>query len=625
MKVLRVVSILIVLIMLSGCLTGHDYRSFGRSAMERKDYVSAIDYFKTAVNMDPSNEYNHAWLGVAYDEMGQYNDAIVHLKKATELNPKNAASHNRLGAAYHHAGKNQEAVTALKKAIHLNPTEPSNFRWLANAYNDLKQYDDAIAAAKRAIELKPDLASAYNALGISHGKKKQYAEAFNAFKKVIELNPKLAKAHFNYGYLLMEKNSFKEALSYMKKAVELEPNDAENNIGLSAVYTHGGKYADALDAVNKAIELQTTTGIGATVDIGFLMDFWAGLKHYLIVSALMENSPASKVGIQVGDKIIEIDGKSTAGWDREKTVQHLRGAEGTKVVLTIERKEAKKSIEQTVVREKIYSKGAAFSFGLRSLIHRYKGNKEESFKDAEKAYSLDSTDDGVRMSIGAAYLDRGNYDEAIKLLSQVKDGAPARVLEATAYARQKDFKKAAAIYNAVSEDDEYFSASVPRREDLKALFVEFKPIMAEHRKKAKENEAKGDYKNALAELSEAIKVADDSDAKDLRGEILRLVRRMPSTPEISEEARRHALRGEAMIRNGEFENAAKEFKKAIKIAPYAAKLYFNTALLYADMKRYPEAIRYMKAYTEMAPEAPDVRTAKDEIIKWEYLMEKGKK
>jgi len=43
------------------------------------------------------------------------------------------------------------------------------------------------------------------------------------------------------------------------------------------------------------------------------------------------------------------------------------------------------------------------------------------------------------------------------------------------------------------------------------------------------------------------------------------------------------------------------------------------------MKKYPEAIRHMKTYTEMAPEAPDVRTAKDEMIKWEYLMEKGKK
>ncbi|MBS3907994.1 MAG: tetratricopeptide repeat protein [Syntrophaceae bacterium] len=615
MKVLRVVSILIVLIMLTGCLTGHDYMRFGRSAVERKDYVSAIDYFKTAVNMEPSNAYNHAWLGRAYFEMGQYNDAIVHLKKATELNPKGEDFYALLGMAYSRAGKNQEAVTALKKAIHLKPTDPDNFTWLAHTYNYLKQYDDAIAAAKRAIELKSDYAEAYNALGIAYGKKKQYAEAFNAFKKVIELNPKLAKAHFNYGHLLMEKNSFKEALSYMKKAVELDPNDAENNIGLLAVYTHDGKYDDALAAVNKVITLQTITGIGINSSIE---------GGYTVVKGVMEKGLAKKADIQVGDKIIKVDGKSTKGWTGEKVTQSLRGAAGTQVVLTIERKEAKRPLEQTVVREKIYSKGASTSFGFRSLIHRYKGNKEESFKDAEKAHSLDSTDDWVRIPLGAAYLDNGKFDEAIKLLSLVNESPPARILEATAYARLKDFKKASAIYNAITEDDEYFSTSVPRREDQKALFVEFKPLIAEHRKKAKENEAKGDYKNALAELSEAIKVADDSDAKDLRGEILRLVRRMPSTPEISEEARKHALRGEVMIRNGEFENAAKEFKTAIKMAPYAAKLYFNTAILYADMKKYPEAIRHMKTYTEMAPEAPDVRTAKDEMIKWEYLMEKKK-
>ena len=40
------------------------------------------------------------------------------------------------------------------------------------------------------------------------------------------------------------------------------------------------------------------------------------------------------------------------------------------------------------------------------------------------------------------------------------------------------------------------------------------------------------------------------------------------------------------------------------------------------MEDYAEAIRNMKIYLQAAPDAPNVRVAKDEIIKWELMLEK---
>ena len=121
----------------------------------------------------------------------------------------------------------------------------------------------------------------------------------------------------------------------------------------------------------------------------------------------MEKSPAKKADILAGDKIIKIDGKSTKDWNIEKVVQTVRGTAGSKVVLTVERKGEEK-IEKTITRETIITKEAALSFGLRSLAYRYKGSLEAALTDAEKAYSLDSSNDYARLSLGAAYLDRGN-------------------------------------------------------------------------------------------------------------------------------------------------------------------------------------------------------------------------
>jgi len=470
--------------------------------------------------------------------------------------------------------KTKTGVLAHSKAIGLNELGELVSESIASAigeaakeaYKIVVQPEYAIGNIRKMISADPVNPILYLTLSSLNIKNKQYDEAITAAKRAIELKPDNAGAYNNLGHAYRMKKQYNEALSAFKKVIDLDPANVDCRVMMGSLLLDRGDSAGAIEAYKKAVELQPNN-----------------------IKPLLNLAKAYRLMGKYDDALVPVS----------------------------------KAIEMQT-KEKITAKSAGESFGLRSLIYRHKGNKEGSFRDAEKAYSLDAADEVARLSLGTAYLDRGQYDEAIKLLSHVKDSAPARILEATAYARQKDFKKASAIYNAITEDDEYFSTSVPRREDQKALFVEFKPLIAEHRKKAKENEAKGDYRNALAELSKAIMVSGDSDSKELRGEILRLVRRMPSTPEIPEEARKHALRGEAMIKDGEFENAAKEFRTAIKIAPYVAKLYFNTALLYADMKKYPEAIRHMKTYTEMAPEAPDVRTAKDEMIKWEYLMEKKK-
>lgn len=54
---------------------------------------------------------------------------------------------------------------------------------------------------------------------------------------------------------------------------------------------------------------------------------------------------------------------------------------------------------------------------------------------------------------------------------------------------------------------------------------------------------------------------------------------------------------------------------------FSARLYFNIALIEAKLEHYQNAIRYMNIYLEAAS---DARAAKNEIIKWEMLVEKAK-
>ncbi len=92
-------------------------------------------------------------------------------------------------------------------------------------------------------------------------------------------------------------------------------------------------YTKFLDPKEYAEESSSIKGSlkGIGVQIGFK-------DGKLTVIAPIEDTPAEKAGIQAGDEILEIDGKSTENISLEKASEQIRGEEGTFVKLLIKRK-----------------------------------------------------------------------------------------------------------------------------------------------------------------------------------------------------------------------------------------------------------------------------------------------
>ncbi len=73
-----------------------------------------------------------------------------------------------------------------------------------------------------------------------------------------------------------------------------------------------------------------------------------------VVSPLAD-TPAEAAGIQPGDWIKAVDGESTEGWTLEEASMHIRGEEGTEVVLTVQHRDG--TVEDiTIVRAHIHVK-----------------------------------------------------------------------------------------------------------------------------------------------------------------------------------------------------------------------------------------------------------------------------
>ena len=76
-------------------------------------------------------------------------------------------------------------------------------------------------------------------------------------------------------------------------------------------------------------------------------------KNQLQVVSPLENTPAQRAGLRAGDKILEIDGTSTAELTIDEAVSLIRGPKDTEVLLTIFRDDWEESREIKIKRDVI--------------------------------------------------------------------------------------------------------------------------------------------------------------------------------------------------------------------------------------------------------------------------------
>jgi len=84
------------------------------------------------------------------------------------------------------------------------------------------------------------------------------------------------------------------------------------------------------------------TGIGVSITMR---------DEFVTVIAPIEGTPAYRIGLKAGDRIVRVDGKPTR--DLREAVSWIRGPKGTEVVITIVREGEPEPLEYTIVRDVI--------------------------------------------------------------------------------------------------------------------------------------------------------------------------------------------------------------------------------------------------------------------------------
>lgn len=144
----------------------------GVKALQSKDYRTAIDLLKRAVDGDSSLKDGWYDLGLAYAGTNNHAEAIAAFRKQIELDPNHKHANGDLAMELQQTGKTDEAIAAYRKQLETAPYDKTTLKNLGVLLAQLGRDADARTELEAAAAIPPDdsetkmaLAQVYGRLG----------------------------------------------------------------------------------------------------------------------------------------------------------------------------------------------------------------------------------------------------------------------------------------------------------------------------------------------------------------------------------------------------------------------------------------------------------------------------
>ena len=280
------------------------YAALGATYEQRKEYKSAIDAYKHAIQLDRDNLDAIRGLAENLLNEGQIDAALDQYKVIADANPEDAQTYLRISEIYRRQGKYDDALDSLKKAEAMVPDSVEIPYNVAVVYEAQSRYDEAAKILQDLLKKteKPD--SSYSQgdrnnraifierLGMVYRDQENYATAVETFRKMIPLGDDNARTGYQDVIdTYREAKRWPEATAAAKEAVQKLPDDRELRmvldaqladtgdpdkpladvrsllkgapedrdvyLRLSIMYTRLHRWSDAEEALNKAEKLST--------------------------------------------------------------------------------------------------------------------------------------------------------------------------------------------------------------------------------------------------------------------------------------------------------------------------------------------------------------------------------
>ncbi|WP_376693411.1 type IV pilus biogenesis/stability protein PilW [Wenzhouxiangella sp. EGI_FJ10409] len=206
MKRLKLVALLTVLALVSGCATTQPERGeAGRTGMDRVSPVSGADV--------------NARLGVGYFERGDLQIAIDKLERAIELDPAHVPAYVTLAMIQEQLGREARARRYYREAMRLAPEDGATLNSYATFLCRQGEYREADELFLRAIDdpFYDTREVAYTNAGACAIRGEQPATAEEYLREALEVNPDYPDALYHLARLFLQRDDAFRARAFLQR------------------------------------------------------------------------------------------------------------------------------------------------------------------------------------------------------------------------------------------------------------------------------------------------------------------------------------------------------------------------------------------------------------------------
>ena len=222
----------------------------------------AAEYFKQAIDLDPSFARAYAWLALTYALFPGYTEmeraeALPLVRQAAEralsIDSSLVEARVALGSALYQAGKYPEAEKQWREAIRLNPRYPTVHHWYGTMLVDIGRIQEAIEELSRARDLDPlsPIISSNLSQPLAFAGRRD--EAIAASRRAIELAPSVVSMRMNAAVMWGTLGEIDSSLAQLRHAVALEPGNHHALILLARYAALFRRFDEAAEAADRAL------------------------------------------------------------------------------------------------------------------------------------------------------------------------------------------------------------------------------------------------------------------------------------------------------------------------------------------------------------------------------------
>ena len=526
----------------------------------------------------------HYNLGIAYLEAGQYNRAVPEFEAAIKLDADFIGAHCALCRAYLEQDELEKASTAVTSALKLDAThQPALLLCdtITHVYYDkgkehlnAERYTEAVSTFQKALILAEDLGHGsqvsdienkhiYAHLGAAYIRLKAYQEAIEALQNAIALDADLVDAHYHLGYAYVEQGHYDQAIPHLERAIAIAPNLKRAHYNLARAYRESGNLEAATHAVTETLRLDSN--YQRAHELANLIK----QAHYNRGITYLNDERYSEA-ITAFQNAITLDPDFT-------TAHYNLGLTYLKME-TYSR--AVDALQKTITLDRSY-KAAHHTLALAYLGQQDLGKAREAARDALK---LDVNYQPARSLLEA--IDPNFTPPETQPATPSEPEQPAKQQPVVKPRQETHYELGIAYRNAKMHTEAIaeFRKAIDLDPDFAVAYMGLGEVYLET----------GRLNDAETAANAALRIdANSQPARQLLDNIKQVRSTQSPQPTGTSsnvvDVKKHYERGEAFLNNGQYNEAAAAFKRAIKADPNFADAHYSLGVAYLEMGALDDA------------------------------------